>query len=81
MADWLRVEFYAKLPDGMNVSDVDESESCETLARAFGFAQVSGLSISQTTDGPVSTRKLVDERPRQPFGGPDWSGHPSRHHG
>ena len=78
MGDWLKVEFYAKPPDGVMVRDVDDAETCEALARTFGFAQVSGLSISQATDGPASARKLVDDRPRQAFGGPDWPGHPSR---
>lgn len=58
MGDWLKVEFWAQLPDGMQVYEIDHERVEEELARFFGFSRVANVTVSDVNDGkspPVRT--------------------------
>lgn len=64
MGDWVKVEFLVQVPDGMRVTEVDQQRTMEELARFFGFARVTGLTLEQVSDGKTPpNRGLLDERP------------------
>jgi hypothetical protein len=64
MGDWVKVEFWAQLPDGMRIAEVNRAQTGASLARFFGFSRVSRLSLEQVNDGSApAVRELIDERP------------------
>jgi hypothetical protein len=66
MGDWVRVEFWGQLPDGMQISEVDDEVMGETLARTFGFSRVARVALAQANDGSgPSVRMLIDDRDRE----------------
>jgi hypothetical protein len=66
MGDWLKVEFWAQLPDGMKVAQVDRHRVDAELSRLFGFSRVTGLTISEVNDGQAPrVLNLVDDRPSE----------------
>jgi hypothetical protein len=66
MGDWLKVEFWAQLPDGMKVAQVDHDRVAEDLSRSFGFSRVTGLTMSEVNDGQApKVRNLIDDRPSE----------------
>ncbi len=71
MSDWLKVEFYAQVPDGMEIS-VDDGQVSSTLARTFGFSRVRDVAVQQVSD-ETQIRRLINDRPSE--GTPIW---PSR---
>ena len=44
-AQWVKVEFYGRVPDLQIITGVEPAEVCETLMRAFGFTHIDGLSV------------------------------------
>lgn len=50
---WVKVEFYARVPDGQVVTDVDTAEAAQSLARVFGFSAIAGLSVVAAVDQGV----------------------------
>lgn len=43
---WLSVSFYAQVPVGQVVTDIDTATTTATLMEAFGFTAVTGLTIA-----------------------------------
>lgn len=60
-AQWVRVEFYGRVPDGQNIKQVDIPTVSQTLMRAFGFTRIDGITACHTrppgeqTDGATTT--------------------------
>ena len=54
-AQWVKVEFYARLPDYQAMVDVDVAGVSATLMRAFGFTHIDGLTV-YVTQKPASAR-------------------------
>lgn len=50
MSQWVKVEFYGRVPDGQKVTDINYLEVGERLARAFGFTHIDGLAAFDTPD-------------------------------
>jgi len=47
--EWIKVEFYAQLPDGQTVTDLrhqDDLEVAANLMRAFGFQRIDGITAA-----------------------------------
>ena len=43
---WVKVEFYGRVPDGQVIADIDRSEISGALMRAFGFTHIDGLTVA-----------------------------------
>lgn len=43
---WLSVSFYAQVPIGQRVTDVDTAATIAALIGAFGFTAITGLTIA-----------------------------------
>jgi hypothetical protein len=50
MNQWLKVEFYAQLPDGQAMQEFDPMKVAEELAKTFGFRYVDALSVVVAAD-------------------------------
>lgn len=48
-SQWVKVEFYARVPTGQVMTDIDPAEVAANLLRAFGFAAVAGLTVADAT--------------------------------
>lgn len=42
---WLSVSFYAQVPIGQVVTDVDTATTAAALMEAFGFTAITGLTV------------------------------------
>jgi hypothetical protein len=64
MGDWVKVEFWAQVSDGLRIAELDEPRVSDEMARFFGFSRVAHLTVSQTNDGAApTTRTLYENRP------------------
>jgi len=43
---WVKVEFYGRMPPSLVVKDVNLAEVSQNLARTFGFSYTDGLTVS-----------------------------------
>ncbi len=62
-AQWVKVEFYARLPDRQVMVDVDVAETGATLMRAFGFTYIDGLTV-YVAPKPAGPRQCRERRLR-----------------
>lgn len=43
---WVKVSFYAQIPRGQVILDVDPLETAAALMRAFGYTTITGLVVA-----------------------------------
>lgn len=60
-AQWVKVAFYGRVPDGEVVTDVNAGEMAQSLARVFGFTAIDALSVARAAEVPPLAELVTDE--------------------
>lgn len=65
LQQWLSVSFYAQVPVGQVVTDIDTIATAAALMKAFGFTTVAGLTVAMARP-PITYTVRQDGRIQSP---------------